>query len=65
MDQARNQYSIAKAGSVTEEKERSEENHTIFFTNNDADEAEEFTDLKELRKVTYQIHCKSEQNAEC
>ena len=58
------QYSIAKVGLVTEEKERKEEKHTIFFTNNDADEAEEFTYLKKPRKVTHQIHWKSEQNAE-
>ena len=30
VDQARDQYSIAKAGLVTGEKERKEENHTIF-----------------------------------
>ena len=54
VDQARDQYSIAKAGLVTEEKSK-EENHIIFLTNNDADEAEEFTDLKKPRKVTYQI----------
>ena len=34
------QYSIAKAELVTGGKERKEENHTIFFTNSDADEAE-------------------------
>ena len=56
VDQARDQYSIAKAGLLTEEKERKEENHTIFFTNNDADKGEEFTDLKKPRKVNYQIH---------
>ena len=31
VDQARDQHSIAKAGLVTEEKERTEENHTIFL----------------------------------
>ena len=63
MDQARDQYYVAKAGLVTEEKSK-EENHIIFFTNNDADEAEEFTDLKKPRKVTCQILWISEQNAE-
>ena len=33
---------------MTEEKEK-EGNHTIFFTNNDADEAETLTDLKKPR----------------
>ena len=50
VDQARDQYSIAKAELVTAGKERKKENHTIFFTNNDADKAEEFTDLKKPRK---------------
>ena len=35
-----------------------------IFTNNDADEAEEFTDLRKPRKVTCQILWISEQNAE-
>ena len=49
--QARDQYSIAKAELVTERKERKEENHTIFFTNNGADKAEQYTYLKKPRKV--------------
>ena len=49
---------------VTEGKERKEENHTIFFTNNDANKAEAIADLKKPRKVTHQIHWKNEQNAE-
>ena len=63
-DQARDQYSIAKAGLVTEGKERKEENQTIFFTINDADEAEAVTDIKKPRKVNHQIHWRSEQNAQ-
>ena len=43
--QARDQYSIAKAELVTKGKERKEENHTIFFTNNSSDEAESITDI--------------------
>ena len=39
-----------------EGKERKEENHTIFLTNNYADKAEEFTDLKKPRKVNSKIH---------
>ena len=56
VDQARDQNSIAEAALVTGEKERKEGNQTISFTNNDADEAEEFTDLKKPRKLNYQIH---------
>ena len=64
VDQARDQYSIAEAGLMAEEKERNEGNQTIFFTNSDADEAEAITDIKKPRKVNYQIHWRSEQNAE-
>ena len=46
---------LQKAGLVTEEKERKEEHHTIFCTNNDADKAEEFTDLKKPRKVIFKF----------
>ena len=53
-----------KSWIVTKGKERKEENHAIFFTHNDADKAEEFTDLKKLRKVNSKIHWRSEQNAE-
>ena len=63
-DQARDQYSIAEVGLVTEGKERKEENQTIFLPSSNADEAEAITDLKKLRKVNYQIHWRSEQNAE-
>ena len=42
----RDQYSVGKADMVTEGKERQEENHTIFVTNNDADKAEAITDPK-------------------
>ena len=50
VDQARDRYSIAEAGSVAEEKERKEGNQTIFFTNDDADEVEATTDIKEPNK---------------
>ena len=63
MDQARDQYSIVEAGLATEEKER-KENHAIFFTSSDTDKTEAITDLKKPRKVKYQIHSRSEQNAE-
>ena len=47
---------FAKAELVRERKERKEENHTIFFTNNDADKAEAIADLKKPRKVSHQIY---------
>ena len=50
VDQARDRYSIAEAGSVAEEKERKEGNQTIFFTNDDADEVEATTDIKKPNK---------------
>ena len=62
-NQAQDQHFIAKAGLVTEGTERNEENHMIFFINHDADEAEEFTDLKKPRKVNSKIHWRSEQHA--
>ena len=64
MDQARDQYSIVEAALATEEKGR-KEHHTIFFTSSDTDKTEAITDLKKPRKVKYQIHSRSEQNAEC
>ena len=38
------------------EKERKEGNHTIFFTNSNAGEAEAIANVKKQRKVNYQIH---------
>ena len=64
VDQARDRYSIAEAGSVAEEKERKEGNQTIFFTNGDADDVEATTDIKKSKKVNDHIHWRSEQNAE-
>ena len=63
-DQARDQHYVAKAGLVTEEKERKEENQPIFFANRNTDEVEATTDVKKPRKVNYQIYWRSEQNAE-
>ena len=60
MGQGRDQDSIAKAELVTEGKERKEENHTIFFTNNDADKAEAITDLKiieNMNKMQSTLNC--------
>ena len=65
---ARHQCSIAEIGLVAGGKERKKGRQSIFFTpldpfNSDADEAESITDLKKQRKVQYQIHWSSEQDA--
>ena len=67
MGRARNQYSIAEPGLVAGEKER-KGGQTIFFTpldrfNSDASDAEVVPDIKKPRKLHYQIHWRSVQDA--
>ena len=65
---ARDQYSIAEIGLVAEGTERKEGRQTIFFTpldpfDNDANEADSITGIKNPRKVKYQSHWRPAQDA--
>ena len=60
MDRGRDQYSVAEAGLVAEEKEHEERRHTLssqplISCFNDVSEAV-VTDIKKPRKVNCQIH---------